>query len=222
MSKYHVNSNGEAGKCRAQKGNCPFGGETEHYDSIEKAQAAAEKQLEQEFSDVSTVVKAPEQSDTSNNGKTNEAPLTANEVLNVSDEEWSVLTPESKMKKLEESLEVIRTLLPDHGRTASKDEELSFKFNDWQGTIRGENGTFYIPRNFIDYASVQEVYHSFVQTYGQFAYGHQNDKWKQGMESAGVSQDNHYLRTSRVKGDRPKKRERIDRRAIIQQRLAKK
>jgi len=42
MAKYHINSKGEAGKCSAQAGNCPFGGEHQHYDTAEKAQKAFE------------------------------------------------------------------------------------------------------------------------------------------------------------------------------------
>lgn len=37
MSKFHVNSNGEPGKCTATKGNCPFGDINEHFDSIDEA-----------------------------------------------------------------------------------------------------------------------------------------------------------------------------------------
>ncbi len=48
-AKFHVNGKGEAGKCSASNGKCPFGGETgteNHYDTVEQAQAAAEKLLE--------------------------------------------------------------------------------------------------------------------------------------------------------------------------------
>lgn len=58
MSKYHVNENGEAGKCRAQSGNCPFGGASEHFDTVQDAQAAAEKKLEKEFG-ATSVITAP-------------------------------------------------------------------------------------------------------------------------------------------------------------------
>lgn len=40
--KYHINGAGEAGKCSAQSGNCPFGGDERHYDSPEKARMAFE------------------------------------------------------------------------------------------------------------------------------------------------------------------------------------
>lgn len=43
MSKYHVNTaTGDAGACRAEKGQCPFGGDAQHYDSPELARAAFE------------------------------------------------------------------------------------------------------------------------------------------------------------------------------------
>lgn len=48
MAKYHVNSAGEAGTCRATKGGCPFGGEDEHYSSPEAARAAFEESMENE------------------------------------------------------------------------------------------------------------------------------------------------------------------------------
>jgi hypothetical protein len=40
--KFHVNSKGEAGRCSAQSGGCPFGGESEHYSNPENAQKAYE------------------------------------------------------------------------------------------------------------------------------------------------------------------------------------
>lgn len=40
--KFHINRKGEAGRCSAQSGGCPFGGESEHYSSPEVAQRAYE------------------------------------------------------------------------------------------------------------------------------------------------------------------------------------
>lgn len=46
MAKYHVNSTtGEAGACKAVKGNCPFGGEAEHYTSAGAARDAYEASM---------------------------------------------------------------------------------------------------------------------------------------------------------------------------------
>jgi hypothetical protein len=42
MSKFHINASGEAGKCSATQGKCPFGGESQHYDSAEVARVAFE------------------------------------------------------------------------------------------------------------------------------------------------------------------------------------
>lgn len=45
MTKFHINKHGTPSPCRAQKGNCPLGGDdgTEnHFDSIEEAQSAAD------------------------------------------------------------------------------------------------------------------------------------------------------------------------------------
>ena len=42
MAKYHINSKGEPGLCRAEAGGCPFGGEAVHYPTKENAQKAYE------------------------------------------------------------------------------------------------------------------------------------------------------------------------------------
>ena len=52
MAKYHINSKDVPSPCRAVKGNCPFGGDSgseNHYNSIEEAQAAADKINRSEF-----------------------------------------------------------------------------------------------------------------------------------------------------------------------------
>lgn len=49
MTKFHVNQEtGDAGECKATK-SCPFGSASEHYDTVEEAQVASEKQLEDEY-----------------------------------------------------------------------------------------------------------------------------------------------------------------------------
>lgn len=45
MAKFHINNSGEAGACSATKGNCPFGGEDDHFTSAEAARAAYEKTM---------------------------------------------------------------------------------------------------------------------------------------------------------------------------------
>lgn len=40
--KWHVNGEKKPGKCRARKGQCPFGADAPHYGSKREAQAAAE------------------------------------------------------------------------------------------------------------------------------------------------------------------------------------
>jgi hypothetical protein len=52
MAKFHINGKGEAGKCSATKGGCPFGGESEHFTSPEAAREAYEASM-------STPVAAP-------------------------------------------------------------------------------------------------------------------------------------------------------------------
>lgn len=48
MTKIHIGKNGKPSQCRATKGNCPFGGEESHYDSVEQATQAYEKQMTQQ------------------------------------------------------------------------------------------------------------------------------------------------------------------------------
>lgn len=43
---YHISSRGEAAPCKAGPGNCPLGGDSEHYDTPEAANAAQEKKME--------------------------------------------------------------------------------------------------------------------------------------------------------------------------------
>ena len=44
--KFHVNSEGRVMPCTAQSGNCPFGGDDQHFDNFEEAQLAADKKNE--------------------------------------------------------------------------------------------------------------------------------------------------------------------------------
>lgn len=47
MATYHINpKTGNPGRCRAELGNCPFGGAEEHYDSVESAAKAYEERME--------------------------------------------------------------------------------------------------------------------------------------------------------------------------------
>lgn len=45
MDKYHVNDKGEAGRCGAYSGGCPFGGDSDHYTSPEEARAGFEEKM---------------------------------------------------------------------------------------------------------------------------------------------------------------------------------
>lgn len=49
MSKFHINKHGIPSPCRAQKGNCPYGGEDNHFDTQEEAQEYANKLHAEEF-----------------------------------------------------------------------------------------------------------------------------------------------------------------------------
>lgn len=49
MAKYHIKKDGTPGICRAKSGNCPLGGSESHFDSIEAANAEAQRKMETEF-----------------------------------------------------------------------------------------------------------------------------------------------------------------------------
>lgn len=56
-NRFHINeAKGEIGACRADKGNCPFGGSENHYDSMVEAASAYEQSME---SQVFSTVKKP-------------------------------------------------------------------------------------------------------------------------------------------------------------------
>ncbi|WP_022873746.1 hypothetical protein [Nesterenkonia alba] len=48
MSKYHISKSGEPAPCKASKGNCPLGGESDHFESKQDATAAAERRFAEE------------------------------------------------------------------------------------------------------------------------------------------------------------------------------
>lgn len=50
MSKFHINKHGVPSPCRAQKGNCPYGGEDTHFNTIEEAQEYADNENERKYS----------------------------------------------------------------------------------------------------------------------------------------------------------------------------
>jgi hypothetical protein len=49
VAKYHLNRAGEAGKCSATKGKCPFGDASEHYDSQQAAAQAYESSMSEQL-----------------------------------------------------------------------------------------------------------------------------------------------------------------------------
>lgn len=49
MSKFHINKHGVPAPCKATEGNCPLGGDEEHFSSQADAQAYADKVNEKEY-----------------------------------------------------------------------------------------------------------------------------------------------------------------------------
>lgn len=57
MSKFHIGKKGEPTVCRAKNGNCPFGGEEQHYSTKQEAQQAIENNLEIQHKTVTSTKK---------------------------------------------------------------------------------------------------------------------------------------------------------------------
>ncbi len=51
MPKYHINSKSEPGLCKAKPGNCPFGDESEHFESLSDVKRALEQKLSSEHTE---------------------------------------------------------------------------------------------------------------------------------------------------------------------------
>ena len=64
MAKYHINKNGIPAICKAKDGNCPLGGEGEHFDSEEEAQVEADRRGENEFGIIDGVKQSEEKKET--------------------------------------------------------------------------------------------------------------------------------------------------------------
>lgn len=63
MAKYHINKNGTPAICKAKDGNCPLGGEGEHFDSKEEAQVEADRRGESEFGIINGVKQSDKKKD---------------------------------------------------------------------------------------------------------------------------------------------------------------
>lgn len=55
VTKFHINKHGVPAPCRAQKGNCPYGGSESHFNTIEEAQEHADKINKEEFGILSII-----------------------------------------------------------------------------------------------------------------------------------------------------------------------
>lgn len=49
MTKFHINKKGVPSPCKAEIGNCPYGGEESHYNSEQEAQTKADEIAREEF-----------------------------------------------------------------------------------------------------------------------------------------------------------------------------
>ena len=49
MTKWHINKHGVPAICKAKDGECPLGGNEQHFDNVEKAQAYAKREMETQF-----------------------------------------------------------------------------------------------------------------------------------------------------------------------------
>ena len=60
MEKWHINKKGLASICKAEKGNCPFGSESEHYTTKDEAMNASQDKMSEEFGLLNDEKKAEE------------------------------------------------------------------------------------------------------------------------------------------------------------------
>jgi len=56
MAKYHINKHGVPAICKAKDGNCPLGGEGEHFDTFKEAQEQADKTNKKEYGVLSVII----------------------------------------------------------------------------------------------------------------------------------------------------------------------
>ena len=49
MTKFHISKHGMPAPCKAEKGNCPYGGEESHFNSLEEAQEFIDKRNEERY-----------------------------------------------------------------------------------------------------------------------------------------------------------------------------
>ena len=49
MTKFHISKHGIPAPCKAEKGNCPYGGEESHFNSLEEAQEFIDKRNEERY-----------------------------------------------------------------------------------------------------------------------------------------------------------------------------
>lgn len=55
MTKFHINTKGLPAPCKAEDGNCPFGGVESHYNSEKEAQVKADEMASEEFGLLGTI-----------------------------------------------------------------------------------------------------------------------------------------------------------------------
>lgn len=64
MARFHINpETGQAGPCRSTQGKCPFGGASDHFDTLQEATVAAEKRMAEQEGTVPSVARKPAKPD---------------------------------------------------------------------------------------------------------------------------------------------------------------
>jgi hypothetical protein len=133
MAKYHINGRGEPGKCSAQKGGCPFGGEGQHYSTSDDARKAYETVMSS-GGDWESVSKS------SANPQGNEAPQTGSPTPGPDSKEMreTGLPPKEwkHFTELREELARVSTIHRNHG--FPEDEMNNYNLDKKEGELRKE------------------------------------------------------------------------------------
>lgn len=145
MSKFHINENGDPGKCSAKKGNCPFGGPNDHFDSKEAARTA----YEQKQTNTMTTI---QKENSLKVKKFNELFPQYNDLPNVNgkpfneawDEKYNALNgPELKLKSVNELLDPPAYALRERGTWIESHEDI-LRNEDFDMEYVDDDSDYYI------------------------------------------------------------------------------
>lgn len=215
MAKYHVNNEGNPGPCGAEKGNCPFGGEEEHYSSFEDARMAYEQSMSQASvkklskQKLSTVASSHFISLLDRNGDVvregtkdrmeNLQPGVYSATLNTSADEKQVLLHVDEQGRLR--YEVVKSFSPQVNPTSESVKQAFVETQEAFSKLR-QSGT-YFAENSIDQASFDEVASGFNRLLARYDFNVAEDviRLREELDDMEWALE-HDLELAKAKGDR--------------------